>query len=279
LSISTSTTKPPENTSARSSTPSIAELRAATQPPSLFERNSGEHWTGRLYMRRFSPYVTRLVLPTRLSADTVTGATLVAGLAAAALLTLPGLLPAAGAVLLIQLQMLLDCSDGEIARWRRQFSTAGIYLDRMSHYVTETAFPIALGIRADGGWDSIGGWTSLGLLVAVLVLLIRTESALIHVARAESGKPLVEDTEAVAAPRGGGLRRIRRAFRFAPFYRAFVAIEFSLLAFAAAVVDEAAGGRHGGLTGTRALLIALLPVAVVTAAGHLLAILTSSRLR
>jgi phosphatidylglycerophosphate synthase len=275
LSTSTSTTREPENTSARSSTPSIAELRTATQPPSLFERNSGEHWTGRLYMRRFSPYVTRLILPTRVTANAVTGATIVLGLAAAALLTLPGILPAAGAVVLIQLQMLLDCSDGEIARWRNQYSAAGIYLDRMSHYVTETAFPIALGVRADGGWDSIGGWTTLGLLVAVLVLLIRTESALVHVARAESGKPLVEDSEHVATPRGGALRSIRRAFRFLPFFRAFVAIEFTLIAFAAAVVDEISGD----LTGTRALLVALLPVAAVTAAGHLTAILASSRLR
>jgi phosphatidylserine synthase len=246
-----------------------------TQPASLFERNSGEHWTGRLYMRRLSPYVTRLILPTRISADTVTGATLVAGLAAAALLTLPGLIPAAGAVLLIQAQMLLDCSDGEVARWRRQYSTAGIYLDRLSHYVTETAFPIALGVRADGGWDSIGGWTSLGLLIAVLVLLTRTETALVHVARAESGKPLVVDSEAVAAPRGSGLRSIRRAFRFMPFFRAFVAIEFTLIAFVAAVVDAIAGD----LVGTRVLLVALLPVAAVTATGHLLAILASSRLR
>jgi phosphatidylglycerophosphate synthase len=275
LSISTSTTTEPDNKSARSPTPSIAELRAATQPPSLFERNSGEHWSGRLYMRRFSPYVTRAILPTRVSANTVTAATLVLGLAAAAVLTLPGILAAAGALVLIQLQMLLDCSDGEIARWRRQYSTAGIYLDRMSHYVTETAFPIALGIRADGGWDAIGGWTTLGLLVAVLVLLIRTESALVHVARAESGKPLVEDTEQVASPRGGALRSVRRAFRFIPFFRAFVAIEFTLIAFAAAIVDEVAGD----LAGTRALLVALLPVAAVTAAGHLVAILASSRLR
>ena len=226
-------------------------------------------------MRRLSPYVTRIILPTRLSADAVTGATLVLGLAAAALLTLPGILPAAGALLLIQLQMLLDCSDGEIARWRRQYSTAGVYLDRMSHYVTETAFPIALGIRADGGWDSIGGWTTLGLLVAVLVLLIRTESALIHVARAESGKPLVTDSEAVAAPRDGSLRRILRAFRFVPFFRAFVAIEFTLIALAAAVVDEIAGG----LDVTRGLVIALVPIAAITALGHLAAILTSRRLR
>ncbi len=32
----------------RTSTPSIAELRAATQPASIFERNSGEPWAGRL---------------------------------------------------------------------------------------------------------------------------------------------------------------------------------------------------------------------------------------
>ena len=246
-----------------------------TQPASLFERNSGEHWTGRLYMRRVSPYVTRLILPTRISADAVTGATLVAGLAAAALLTLPGVIPAAGAVLLVQVQMLLDCSDGEVARWRNTYSTRGIYLDRMSHYVTETALPIALGIRADGGWDSIAGWTTLGLLVAVLVLMIRAESALVHVARAASGKPLVEDTEAVAAPRGGLLRQARRAFRYLPFFRAFVAVEFTLLAFAAALVDAVTGD----LTGTRVLLVALLPVAAVTAVGHLVAILTSRRLR
>jgi phosphatidylglycerophosphate synthase len=261
--------------SARSSTPSIAELRAATQPPSLFERNSGEHWTGRLYMRRFSPYATRFFLSTRVSANGVTWLTLVAGLAAAFLLSLPGILPSAGAVVLIQLQMLLDCSDGEIARWRHQFSPAGIYLDRLSHYVTETAFPIALGIRADGGWDSIGGWTTLGLVVAVLVLMIRTESALVHVARAESGKPLVQDTEAVAAPHGSRLRSVRRALRYVPFFRAFVAIEATLLAFAAAIVDTAAGD----LVGTRVLVVALLPVAAITAAGHLIAILSSDRLR
>jgi phosphatidylglycerophosphate synthase len=258
-----------------SATPTIAELRTATQPPSLFERNSGEHWSGRLYMRRLSPYVTRLILPTPVSANAVTALTLVLGLAAAALLTVPGLLPAAGALLLIQLQMLFDCSDGEIARWRREFSAAGIYLDRMSHYVTETAFPIALGVRADGGWDAVGGWTTLGLVVAVLVLLIRTESALVHVARAEAGKPLVADTEAVAAPRGAGLRRLRRVFGLVPFFRAFVAIEFTLLAFAAAIADSIAGD----LAGTRVLLVALLPVAAVTAAGHLVAILASSRLR
>jgi phosphatidylglycerophosphate synthase len=81
----------------------------------------------------------------------------VVGLAAAALLSLNGLAPALGAVLLIQLQLLLDCSDGELARVRGQSSPAGIYLDRIGHYLTEAALPIGLGIRADGGWHSLGG--------------------------------------------------------------------------------------------------------------------------
>ncbi|HEU4657593.1 MAG TPA: hypothetical protein VFR97_08715, partial [Capillimicrobium sp.] len=60
-----------------------------------------------------------------------------------------------------------------------------------------------------------------------------------------------------------------------PFYRAFVAMEATLLALAAAIGDELAGG----LDVTRALVVALVPVAVITLAGHLAAILTSGRLR
>jgi len=255
--------------------PSIAELRAVTQPPSIFERNSGEHWAGRLYIRRLSPYLTRLLLRTPLSPNAVTALMLASGLLAAGLLTLPGLGFALAAFLVIQLQILLDCSDGELARWQQRSSVVGIYLDRLAHYVTETALPIALGIRADGGWDSIGGWTTLGLVVAVLVLLVKSETVLVHVARTEAGKPPASDTQAVAAPQVSLLARMRRAAGRLPFYRAFVAMEATLLAVAAAVVDSASGD----LSGARGLMVALVPVAALTVLGHLLAILTSSRLR
>jgi phosphatidylglycerophosphate synthase len=255
--------------------PTIAELRAATQPASIFARNSGEHWAGKLYVRRFSPYLTRTLVPTRVTPNAVTWAMIVAGVAAAGVLTLPGVLAALGAALLIQAQILLDCSDGELARWRKQFSPAGIYLDRFAHYFTETLLPIALGIRADGGWGELGTYTMLGLVAAVLALLVRTESALVHVARAEAGKPVVEDQVTVARPRASGLARIRRTLGFFPFFRAFVAIEATLLALAAALLDLA----FGDLEATRVLVIALVPVAAITAAGHLLAILTSERLR
>jgi phosphatidylglycerophosphate synthase len=247
--------------------PTIAELRAATQPASIFERNSGEHWAGRLYIRRASPYLTRLLLRTRITPNGVTWLMILVGLAAAAVLALPGLLAAIGAVALIQLQILLDCSDGELARWRDVRSTAGVYLDRLGHWTTETALPIALGIRADE--------PTLGLVVAVLVLLIKGESALVTVARAEAGLPPAADTAAVAAPRAGVLRRARRWLARMPFYRAFVAMEATMLALAAAIVDAVAGEE----TGSRVLVIALVAMTAITAAGHLVAILASSRLR
>lgn len=248
--------------SVRTSTPSIAELRAATQPPEIFARNSGEHWAGRLYIRRLSPYATRLFVRAGFSPNAVTWLFIAAGVAAAAVLAIDdlGIAGVIASVLLIQLQILLDCSDGEVARWQNRFSAKGVYLDRIGHYVTEAGLPIALGIRADE--------VTLGLVVAVLVLLIKSETALVHVARAESGQPPPPDTADAAAPRAGVLRGLRRALRAIPFYRAFVAMEFTLLALVAELLDE-----------TDTLLVVLVPVAAITALGHLVAILTSDRLR
>ena len=256
-------------------TPSIAELRDVVQPPAHLGRASGEHWAGRLYMRRISPYVTRALLRTPLSANGVTWLMVPTGLLAAGCLTLPGLAGALGAVAFVQLQLLLDCCDGEVARWRGESSPAGVYLDRIAHHVTDAALAAALGVRAAGGWDSLDGWTTLGLGVAVLSLLIKAESHLVVVARAESGLARVPDTTASAAPRRRGLARVRRALAFAPFFRALVTVEFTVLALAAAVADAVAGD----LAGTRVLLVALVAVAALTAAGHLVAVLSSDRLR
>ena len=255
--------------------PSVEELRAATQPPSIFARDSGEHWAGKLYIRRLSPHLTRQLLRTRITPNGVTGLMIVVGLLAAGAVSVPGVVTAVVAVLMIQLQILFDCSDGELARWQDRRSPAGIYLDRIGHWLTEAALPIALGVRADGGWGELGLYTALGLLVAVLVLLVKGESALVTVARAESGLPIAADTRALAAPRAAGLARLRRSAGRLPFYRAFVAMEATLLVLAAAIVDAAAGDQAG----SRILVIALIPVAALTAAGHFVAILASGRLR
>ena len=260
--------------SARAPTSSIAELRATVQPPGVMDR-SVEHWVGRLYMRRVSPYLTFALLRTPITPNGVTWLMISSGVLAAVALTLPGLGAALAAAGLIQLQLLFDCCDGELARWQQRRSTTGIYLDHIGHYVTEAALPIALGVHADGSWHSVGGYTTLGLVVAVLVLLVKGETALVHVARAEAGDPAMGSERALAQPRPALLRRARRAIGFVPFFRAFNAVEASLLVLAAALIDQ----LSGGLAGSRALVIALLVAAAITAAGHLIAVVASDRLR
>jgi len=206
------------------SAPSIAELRATTQPEWLVGRADAEHWAGRLYMRRVSPYLTRALLRAGLSANSVTALMIPTGLLAALVLSFPGLACAIGAALLIQLQLLLDCSDGEVARWRRTFSPLGIYLDQIAHYSTEAALPAALGVRADGGWDSIGGWTALGLGVSVLILFLKAETHLVLLARARSGQTVAEEQPVDAPATGTGRFRLRQGARLLPAVRPFQAV-------------------------------------------------------
>jgi phosphatidylserine synthase len=258
--------------------PSLAELRAVAQPPEHIARYNSEHWAGALYIRHLSIYATRALLPTGISPNGVTWLMIAVGVLGALAIPLPGLVGPVLAVLAMQVQILLDCSDGEVARWRQRFSPAGIYLDRIGHYATEAAIPAAVGLRADGYSLAhpleVGGWTVLGLFVAVVVLLNKAFTDLVHVARAKTGRPMLEDVAATTQSRVSGLAAVRRAMGYLPIFRAFVAVEASLLVLVAGVVDVA----RGDLLGTQILVVVMVPLALITAGGHLVGVLTSSRL-
>jgi phosphatidylglycerophosphate synthase len=255
--------------------PSIAELRAVAQPESVVGRVSGEHWAGRLYQRKVSIYITRLLVPTRVTPNGITWVMLLCGLLASLALTVPHLWGALVAFALIQVQGTLDCSDGELARWRDQRGASGIYLDRIAHYVTDGTLAVAVGVRADGGLDHIAGWTTIGLAAGFVALITKAETDLVHVARVQAGKPPISDTAEVARAHVGVIRRLRRMTATVPFNRALLALELTVLATIAAGVDA---GR-AGLQATRVLDVALLVIALIVVAGHLLATLVSDRLR
>lgn len=267
-------------TADRPAWPTIPQLREVTQPPSVRGRRSAEHWTGDLYMRQVSPYLTRALVRAGLTANAVTALMIVTGFAAGPALLLPGLGGAVLAVLLTQMQMLWDASDGEVARWRGTTSPLGVFLDRVGHYGTESLIPLALGARAAGGLGELTdgrgyGWTTLGALLAVVIVLNKALNDMVHVSRAAAGLPRAADDEATTTPRASGLARLRRLARFVPFHRLYHSIELSLIILVAAVVDVVLGD----LTGTRVLLLVLVPASLLAVAGHFLAIVTSSRLR
>jgi phosphatidylglycerophosphate synthase len=255
--------------------PSLAEVKAIGQPPTVLARLNDEHLLGRLYMRRLSPGATWLFIRLGWSPNAVTVGFIVCGLAAAGVTVLGGLVPAIGAAVLIQLYLLLDCSDGELARVSgRAGSVTGIYLDRIGHYLAEAALLTALGIRAQGQLAISGPYVTAGLAAAVLAMLVRAETDNVIIARGSAGLSGSHDDEALA-PRSAGLARARRLASALRVHRAIQAVELSLLILIAAIIDTAAGG----LTATRVLTVACLVIASLMVVAHLAAILGSRRLR
>jgi phosphatidylglycerophosphate synthase len=259
---------------AGSASPSLAEVRAKGQPPEVLARLNDEHWFGRLYMRRLSPYATIVFARLGWSPNAVTVCFMISCAAAGVLTAVPGLPAAIGVALLIQLYLLFDCSDGELARFTGRFSPAGVYLDRMGHYIAEALLLAGLGIRAQGHFSLAGGYVSAGLAAAICATLIKAETDTVVVARASSGLGGQHDDEALA-PRSQGLALARRLASALRVHRLIQAVELSVLILAAAIADFATGT----LTATRVLVVVALVVGVVMTAAHLVAIVASRRLR
>jgi phosphatidylglycerophosphate synthase len=254
--------------------PSLAEVRAKGQPPEVLARLNDEHWFGRLYMRRLSPYATAMFARFGWSPNAVTVCFMISGAAAGVLAAVPGLPAAVGVAVLIQLYLLFDCSDGELARLTSRFSTTGIYLDRMGHYIAEALLLAGLGVRAQGHFSLAGGYVSVGLAAAICATLIKAETDSVVVARASSGLDGKHD-DAALAPRSQRLALARRLASVLRVHRITQAVELSVLILAAAIADAATGG----LTATRVLDVAALAVGALMAVAHLAAIVASRRLR
>ena len=260
----------------RPANPSIAQIREISQPQEIRGRQTSEHWLNEVYLRKLSPYQTRLLLKLGFSANGVTYLMIATGFAAGLALLIPGLTGGLLAAFFGQLQMLLDCSDGEVARWRQTSSPSGVFLDKIGHYLAESFIPIALGIRASGGLYEMNlSFVVLGLLLSVLVLFNKALNDMVHVARAFNGLPKLSESPAVSAPTSPSLARLRSLVRLFPFNRIFHSIEMTLLIAIAAIADVVAGN----LNATQMLLTFLVIAAAITIVGHIVAIMNSSKLR
>ncbi|HEU5156295.1 MAG TPA: CDP-alcohol phosphatidyltransferase family protein [Streptosporangiaceae bacterium] len=262
--------------------PTIAEVRTGGQPPGLMDRRNEEHWAGRLYMRSISPYFSWLFIRIGFAPNQLTGLMVVCGMLGGVAVALPlsppewpWLVGAAVGVLLVQVYLLLDCSDGEVARFTGKTSVTGVYLDRIGHYLSEVALLVGLGYRAEGALRS-GGWVELGLVAALGAALIKAETDNVVVARAKSGVAVdPAGGDRALRPRSTTLALARQAASMLRFHRIVGAVEVSLLIMAAAVIDYV----RGGLTVTRGLVVAVAFVAVLQTVLHLISILASRRLR
>lgn len=256
--------------------PSVAELRPVVHPAGVKDRRSGEHWGGRLYMREISLRITRVLVGTKVTPNQLTYLMTLAGVLALPALLVPGVWGAVLAVLMVQLYLLLDCVDGEVARWKKQYSLSGVYLDRVGAYLCDAAVLTGFGLRAADLWG--GGrvdwlWAFLGTLAALGAILIKAETDLVGVARHQAGMEPVKD--AAAEPRSSGMALARRAAAALKFHRLVLGIEASLLILVLAIADQ----MRGDLFFTRLGVAVLAAIALLQTVLHLVSILVSSRLR
>jgi hypothetical protein len=133
---------------------SIAELRKICQTTAKKDRSN---WYMRHVSRFFSIYLTRLLLPTPTTPNQVSFAMIVTGVASCILFLCPGRGMFFVAALVLQFWYVLDCSDGEVARYRqyqkkaeiitdkRNSPMAGSYYDMMNHYIINFLVPMMLG--------------------------------------------------------------------------------------------------------------------------------------
>ena len=242
--------------------PSIAELKAKTQPESVTGRRNSEHWSADLYLRRISPYLTRLLIPTAMTPNGVTYLMILTGISISLSFLIPGWIAFLVALVMSQLQMLWDCVDGELARWREKFSPAGIFLDKVGHYFAEALIPIAIGLRLKED-DYL--FPFLGAVLATLIVVNKGLNDAVHVARAFSGLERLADK---AAPiRNGSVATLRRIANFIPLHRSYHSVEMTLVFTLAAIFNL--------LEEAFLLLVIASPLVTI---GHIISILASNKL-
>jgi len=252
----------------RPSRPTIAQIREISQPISVTGRSTSEHWIADLYQRRISPYLTRILLRTPITANGVTWLMILVGASIGPSLLIPGWRGIAVALLLSHLQMLIDCCDGEVARWRETKSPMGIFLDKLGHYLAEGLIPICFGLRlANWPTESVTHsiYPFLGALLALLVIVNKGLNDAVHVARAFSGLPKIQDKSGINMPTKGILRKLRKIFNFIPAQRMFHSVEFTMYVAIFGTLSES-------------LKIAL-GIALFVTVGHIAAIVSSAKLR
>ena len=132
------------------------------------------NWFARRVSRPAALRITWLVLPTGVTAHTVTLVAWACGLAAAAAFAWG----TAGAWLLgavlWQLWYLLDHVDGQVARYRGRATLDGVQLDYTMHHTLNVLLPVGLGYGV-GVWSGAPAWVWAGVAWGLGALLLSME--------------------------------------------------------------------------------------------------------
>ncbi|MCX6820552.1 MAG: CDP-alcohol phosphatidyltransferase family protein [Candidatus Aenigmarchaeota archaeon] len=128
--------------------PSIEQLRKATQDRP--DKHDFYMWG---VMRKISTYVTWIAVRTSITPNQITLFSMIFGLAGASFFASANPLYWIVGWAVVNVHLILDQVDGEVARWRKAMTKFGYFFDEITHPIVNTALFVAV---------SIGVYSSLG---------------------------------------------------------------------------------------------------------------------
>jgi len=135
---------------------SIKELRKLLQEEKVNPVGWKRPWGYKTFQRGPSIYITRILIPTRITPTQITIAGFFVGLAGASLLSsIEWYIKLVGLVLLY-IHILSDKVDGELARYRNTHSLRGIFWDEINHLVIPPIawISLAFGVITYSAYDA-----------------------------------------------------------------------------------------------------------------------------
>ena len=211
---------------------SIAELRKICQTTAKKDKSN-------VYMRyvcRFlSIYLTRLLLPTKITANQVSFAMIMTGIFSTILFLCPSRGIFLAGAIIFQLWYILDCMDGEVARYRyyqatgstmidkRQSSLAGLYYDIINHYIMNFLVHVTIGFGLLLKTQSlffmlVGIAASLGQVLLLAVHDGKSRAFLAHLKKYKSVEPLADGAAAEVKKKRSVPHKIFAALHYAMTY-------------------------------------------------------------
>ncbi|MFZ2462253.1 MAG: CDP-alcohol phosphatidyltransferase family protein [Caldibacillus thermoamylovorans] len=97
-----------------------------------------------LISERFSPYFSKFYIKKNVTPNMITMHMIISGIIGAILFAMPNIYVKILGAIFIHLWFILDCSDGEVARYTKTFSKFGKELDFMAHLINHPLFGLAL---------------------------------------------------------------------------------------------------------------------------------------
>lgn len=125
----------------------------------------GDGFYSTMVVRRISKHVTRLALRYRLKPNVITMISLGIAFGAAGLFLLGNRVGWVLGAIVLQAALVVECVDGEVARYTRTFSPVGVWLDGITDRIKEYAVYAALAAGAARAGSSI--WLLAGATLAM----------------------------------------------------------------------------------------------------------------